>query len=162
MAEYEKKYMELSKYTASIIEDGIKRCKQFEGGLQKEIQTPVTASLEWLEFSKLVEAAIAVKKSLAKKTSGEKIETRISENSTLNLSINKKEKQESKKFTPAVSSGRISKASSGIGIGCSEHIIRAEQLGESMASVSRKPWCSGCNFYNLGRCFGNANICYNF
>lgn len=39
-------------------------CKQFEEGLQKEIHTPVTASVKWIDFSKLMEAAIRVEKSL--------------------------------------------------------------------------------------------------
>ena len=41
------------------------KCKRFEKGLRSEIRTPVTASTEWMDFVKLVEAAMRVEKSLA-------------------------------------------------------------------------------------------------
>ena len=72
MAEYEKKYTKLSKYATAIVVDEIDRCKRFEEGLREEIRTLVTASTEWTNFSKLVEAAMRVERSLAeRKTEGE-------------------------------------------------------------------------------------------
>ena len=46
MAEYEKKYTELSKYAMTIVADEIDRCKRFEEGLREEIRTPVTANAD--------------------------------------------------------------------------------------------------------------------
>lgn len=66
VAEYEKKYTELAKYAMVVIADETDRCKRFEEGLQKEIRTPVIASVEWSDFAKLVEAAMRVEKSIAK------------------------------------------------------------------------------------------------
>ncbi|KAA0042457.1 reverse transcriptase [Cucumis melo var. makuwa] len=63
VVEYEKKYTELSKYATRVIEDEVERCKRFEEGL-KEIHTPVTSCADWNDFSKLVEAALRVQKSL--------------------------------------------------------------------------------------------------
>lgn len=54
----------LSTYVHSIIADESNRCKRFEEGLRREIRTPVTASVKWKEFSKLVEAAMRVEKNL--------------------------------------------------------------------------------------------------
>lgn len=46
IAEYEKRYTKLAKYAMTIIADETDWCKRFEEGLQKEIRTPVTASVE--------------------------------------------------------------------------------------------------------------------
>ncbi|KAA0035225.1 DNA/RNA polymerases superfamily protein [Cucumis melo var. makuwa] len=64
VTKYEKKYTELSKYATRVIEDEVERCKRFEEGLQEEIRTPVTTCADWNDFSKLVEAALRVEKSL--------------------------------------------------------------------------------------------------
>ena len=67
VAEYEKKYTELSNYALPIIANEVDRCKRFEEGLRREIRTLVIASsAEWAEFSKLVEVAMKVEKSLTK------------------------------------------------------------------------------------------------
>ena len=64
VAEYEKKYTELSKYATRVIVDEGERCKRFEEGLREEIRTPVAACADWNDFSKLVEVALRVEKSL--------------------------------------------------------------------------------------------------
>lgn len=53
------------------------KCKHFEEGIRTTIQVPVTASANWLNFSKMVEATMRVentlvgeKKSFKKKRSG--------------------------------------------------------------------------------------------
>jgi len=67
VAEYEKKYTELSKYATTVIADETDQCKRFEEGLREEIRTPVTASVECMDFSRLVEAAMRVERSLMEK-----------------------------------------------------------------------------------------------
>ena len=65
VAEYEKKFTELAKYALALIAEEADKCKRFEDGLRSEIRTPVTASTEWTDFAKLVEAALRVEKSIA-------------------------------------------------------------------------------------------------
>ena len=67
MAKYEKKYTELSKYVITIIVDEVDWCKRFKEGLWEEIRTSVTASAKWVDFSKLVETAMRVERSLAER-----------------------------------------------------------------------------------------------
>ncbi|KAA0036678.1 uncharacterized protein E5676_scaffold863G00050 [Cucumis melo var. makuwa] len=69
VAKHEKKYIELSKYTTSVIEDEAERCKRFEEGLLEEIRTPMIACVDWVDFSKLVEAILRVEKSLNERKS---------------------------------------------------------------------------------------------
>ena len=65
VAEYERKFIELARYALAIVTKEMYKCKRFEEGLRSEIRTSVTASTEWLDFAKLVEAALRVEKSLA-------------------------------------------------------------------------------------------------
>lgn len=44
VAEYERKFTNLSKYAIGIVIDEVNRCKRFVEGLRKEIRTPVTAT----------------------------------------------------------------------------------------------------------------------
>ncbi|KGN50842.2 hypothetical protein Csa_018524 [Cucumis sativus] len=60
IAEYEKKYKKLYEHATSVIEDEAKDCKRVEEGLREEIRTSVTPCAKWIDFSKLVEAAIRV------------------------------------------------------------------------------------------------------
>lgn len=62
-----KEYTKLSKYATTIVVDEADRCKRFEKGLPEEIRTLVIASAEWTDFSKLVEAAMRIERSLAKR-----------------------------------------------------------------------------------------------
>ena len=64
VAEYERKFTELAKYALAIVTEEADKCKRFEEGLRGEIRTSVTASAEWVDFTKLVEAAMRVEKSL--------------------------------------------------------------------------------------------------
>lgn len=64
VAEYENKFTELSKYAGTIVASEIDHCKRFEEGLRREIRTPTTANAEWTEYSKLVETALRVERSL--------------------------------------------------------------------------------------------------
>ncbi|XP_050941530.1 uncharacterized protein LOC127149710 [Cucumis melo] len=103
IAEYEKNYTELSMYATRVIEDEVERCKRFEEGLREEIRTPVTACADWNDFSKLVEAALRVEKSLNER----KQERETSKNvCTFSSSMhrNRQGKERSGRFVPGVSS----------------------------------------------------------
>ena len=60
MAEYERKYTELSRYANVILASESERCQRFEKGFCFEIRTPVIAITKWTDFSQLVETAIHV------------------------------------------------------------------------------------------------------
>lgn len=64
IAEYEKKYKKLYEHATSVIEDEAKDCKRVEEGLREEIRTLVTACADWVDFSKSMEAALRVEKSV--------------------------------------------------------------------------------------------------
>ena len=54
--EYEKKFLDLSRFATSAVGDERERCRRFEEGLRFEIRTTVTAS-RYTEFIEIVEAA---------------------------------------------------------------------------------------------------------
>ncbi|KAA0059232.1 uncharacterized protein E5676_scaffold295G00070 [Cucumis melo var. makuwa] len=64
VAEYERKYTELSQYVDVIVSSESDRCRRFERGLCFEIRTPVTAIAKWMNFSQLVETALRVEQSI--------------------------------------------------------------------------------------------------
>ncbi|KAL2485185.1 Uncharacterized protein Adt_29941 [Abeliophyllum distichum] len=59
VVEYQRQFMELSKYAALLIANEADRCKIFEGGLRKDIKVAVTGR-DYKDFSKLVEVALRV------------------------------------------------------------------------------------------------------
>ena len=69
MAEYERKYTELSRYAEMIVASESDRCRRFERGLRFEIRTPVTAIDKWMDFSQLVETALRVEQSIVEEKS---------------------------------------------------------------------------------------------
>lgn len=75
VAEYERKFTNLSKYAIGIVIDEVNRCKRFVEGLRKEIRTPVTATTVWDVFSKLVEAAMRAEVSLKEQVAEEEEDT---------------------------------------------------------------------------------------
>ncbi|KAA0066477.1 uncharacterized protein E6C27_scaffold25G00130 [Cucumis melo var. makuwa] len=60
VAEYERKYIELSRYAKGIVASERDMCRRFERRLRFEIRTPVTAIAKWKDFSQLVETALRV------------------------------------------------------------------------------------------------------
>lgn len=58
VVEYEKIFTELAKYTVDFVIDEVDKCKQFGEGLRIEIRAPITASINWSDFSKLVDVAM--------------------------------------------------------------------------------------------------------
>ncbi|TYK14494.1 uncharacterized protein E5676_scaffold15G00050 [Cucumis melo var. makuwa] len=69
VAEYERKYTELSRYVEMIVASESDRCRRFERGLRFEICTPVTAIAKWTNFSQLVETALRVEQSIVEEKS---------------------------------------------------------------------------------------------
>ncbi|KAA0054440.1 zf-CCHC domain-containing protein [Cucumis melo var. makuwa] len=63
--------MKLAKYTMSFIMDE-EKCKLFKVDLRTVIRMPVTTSMVWLDFSKLVEAAMRVESALAEEKKSSK------------------------------------------------------------------------------------------
>ncbi|KAL2532903.1 CCHC-type domain-containing protein [Abeliophyllum distichum] len=66
VSEYQKKFVELSKYAQVLVADERDRFRQFEDGLREEIRTSLT-SAEWTDLGKLVEAALRVEKSISER-----------------------------------------------------------------------------------------------
>ena len=65
IAKYEKKFTKLTKYSISFIMDEEEKYKHFEKGLRIAIRVLVTTSMNWSNFSKLVEAVTCVGSILA-------------------------------------------------------------------------------------------------
>ncbi|XP_022853707.1 uncharacterized protein LOC111375145 [Olea europaea var. sylvestris] len=63
IAEYQEKFIELSKYVQVLVSNEIDKCRRFENRLMEEIRSIVIAA-GWNEFGKLVESALRVEKSI--------------------------------------------------------------------------------------------------
>ncbi|KAL2474883.1 CCHC-type domain-containing protein [Abeliophyllum distichum] len=57
VVEYQRRFMELSKYATLLIANEADRYRRFEGGLRKDIRVAVTGG-DYKDFGKLVEAAL--------------------------------------------------------------------------------------------------------
>ena len=62
--EYEKKFLDLSRFATSAVGDERERCRRFEEGLRFEICTTVTVS-RYTEFAEVVEEAKRVEHSIS-------------------------------------------------------------------------------------------------
>ena len=62
--EYEKKFLDFSRFSTSAVGDERERCRRFEEGLRFEIHTTVTTS-RYTKFAEVVEAAKRVKHSMS-------------------------------------------------------------------------------------------------
>ncbi|KAA0037490.1 retrotransposon protein, putative, Ty3-gypsy subclass [Cucumis melo var. makuwa] len=69
VAEYERKYIELSWYADVIVASESDIYQRFERGLRLEIRTPVTTIAKWTNFSQLVETALRVEQSVTEEKS---------------------------------------------------------------------------------------------
>lgn len=69
VAEYQVRFIELSKYAQVLVSNEIDKCRRFENGLMEEIRSVVTAA-GWNVFGKLVESALRVEKSISDRPSG--------------------------------------------------------------------------------------------
>lgn len=63
--EYESRFTKLAKNALAFVIDEIDKCKRFKQGLKGEIRTSVMASMNWLDFAKLVEGTMRVESNLA-------------------------------------------------------------------------------------------------
>lgn len=62
VTEYEKWFTELAKYALAFVVNEADKCKRFEEGLRTEIRALITISMDWSDFSKLVEVVMSVEK----------------------------------------------------------------------------------------------------
>ncbi|XP_022887797.1 uncharacterized protein LOC111403499 [Olea europaea var. sylvestris] len=70
VAEYQKKFLQLSKYAAALVADEVDKFRRFEYVMREEIRSVVTAS-GYENLGKLVEAALRVEKSLFERHGGQ-------------------------------------------------------------------------------------------
>ncbi|KAL0549270.1 hypothetical protein IC582_013751 [Cucumis melo] len=150
VAEYERKYTELSRYADVIIASESDRCRRFERGLRLEIRTPVTTIAKWTNFSELVETALRVEQSITE------------EKSAVELSRG-----------TSTASGFRGQASRNVSYGSvfqrqsqripSQHIrstVRSQPGQESIASTVRRIPCTSCGRNHRGQCLVGAGVCY--
>ncbi|KAL0556085.1 hypothetical protein IC582_004592 [Cucumis melo] len=174
VAEYERKYTELSRYADVIIASESDRCRRFERGLRFEIRTPVTAIAKWTNFSQLVETALRVEQSITEEKSAVELSRGTSTASGF-------KGREQRRFTPGINiSSRQDfknrsggQASRNVSYGSvfqrqSQRIpsqpirstVRSQPGQESIASTVRRIPCTSCGRNHRGQCLVGAGVCY--
>ncbi|TYJ96574.1 uncharacterized protein E5676_scaffold791G00040 [Cucumis melo var. makuwa] len=174
VAEYERKYTELSRYCEMIVASESYRCRRFEIGLRFEIRTPVTAMAKWMDFSQLVEIALRVEQSIVEEKSAMKLSRGVSTTSGIRG-------REQRKFTSGVnvsgcqdfkrrSGGKpLRQMSLGSTYQRQSHkassqsansVARSRTGQESIASESRRTPCVSCGKIHRGQCLIGAGVCY--
>ncbi|TYK29096.1 DNA/RNA polymerases superfamily protein [Cucumis melo var. makuwa] len=130
VAEYERKYTELSRYTDVIVASESDRCQRFERGLRFEIRTPVTTIAKWTNFSQLVETSLRVEQSIAEEKSAVELSHGTSTTSGFRG-------HEQRRFMPGIniSSRQDFKNRSG---------GQASRSQESIVSTVRRTPCTSC------------------
>ncbi|XP_022846659.1 uncharacterized protein LOC111369392 isoform X2 [Olea europaea var. sylvestris] len=181
VAEYQVRFIELSKYAQVLVSNEIDKCRRFENGLREEIRSVVTAA-GWNVFGKLVESALRVEKSISDRPSGrEQTMFRASDSQTMaSVSSYRPPRRDSRGFRPGVSSSSQFKsrsrgsqgprfspstvqqpvASRTYTQGSSQRLFTPRQ-GESFTST-RLPYCQLCTRPHLGTClkFKESGVCY--
>ncbi|KAA0046124.1 DNA/RNA polymerases superfamily protein [Cucumis melo var. makuwa] len=174
VAEYEKKYTELSRYADVIVASESDRCRRFERGLRFEIRTPVTAIAKCTNFSQLVETALRVERSITE----EKSAVELSRGTSTASGFSGREQW---RFTPGINiSSRQDfknrsggKASRNVSYGSvfqrqSQRIpsqpirstVRSQPGQESIARTVRRTPCTSCGRNHRGQCLVGAGVCY--
>ncbi|KAL0536750.1 hypothetical protein IC582_025710 [Cucumis melo] len=174
VAEYERKYTELSRYADVIVASESDRCRRFERGLCFEIHTPVTAIAKWTNFSQLVETVLRVEQSITKEKSAVELSRRTSTTSGFRG-------REQRRFTPRINiSSRQDfknrsegQASRNVSYGSvfqrqSQRIpsqpirstVRSQPGQESVSSTVRRTPCTSCGRNHWDQCFVGADVCY--
>ncbi|KAA0060066.1 DNA/RNA polymerases superfamily protein [Cucumis melo var. makuwa] len=145
VAEYERKYTELSRYADVIVASESDRCRRFERGLRFEIRTPVTAIAKWTNFSQLVETALRVEQSITEEKSAVELSRGTSAASGFRG-------REQRRFTPEIniSSRQDFKNRSG----------GQASRNESITSTVRRTPCTSCGRNHRGQCLVGAGVCY--
>ncbi|XP_022869406.1 uncharacterized protein LOC111388828 [Olea europaea var. sylvestris] len=103
IAEYQVKFIELSKYGQVLVCNEIDKCRQFENGLREEIRSVLTVA-GWNEFGKLVESALRVEKCISDRPSGkEQTMFRASSSQTMaSASSYRPPRRDNKGFRPEI------------------------------------------------------------
>ncbi|KAA0042134.1 DNA/RNA polymerases superfamily protein [Cucumis melo var. makuwa] len=174
VAEYERKYTELSRYADVIVASESDRCRRFERGLRFEIRTPVTAIAKWTNFSQLVETALHVEQSITE----EKSAVELSRGTSIASGFRGREQR---RFTPGINiSSRQDfknrsrgQASRNVSYGSvfqrqSQRIpsqpirstVRSQPGQESIASTVRRIPCTSCGRNHRGQFLVGAGVCY--
>ncbi|KAA0037805.1 uncharacterized protein E6C27_scaffold918G00190 [Cucumis melo var. makuwa] len=174
VAEYERKYTELSRYADVIIASESDRCRRFERGLRFEIRTPVTAIAKWTNFSQLVETALRVEQSITEEKSVVELSRGTStasgfrgrEQRRFTPGINISSRQDFKNRSGGQASRNVShgsvfqRQSQRIPSQPIRSTVRSQPGQESIASTVRRTPCTSCGRNHRGQCLVGAGVCY--
>ncbi|KAA0035073.1 uncharacterized protein E6C27_scaffold57G001380 [Cucumis melo var. makuwa] len=174
VAEYERKYTELSRYADVIIASESDRCRRFERGLRFEIRTPVTAIAKWTNFSQLVETALRVEQSITEEKSAVELSRGTStasgfrgrEQRRFTPGINFSSRQDFKNRSGGQASRNVSygsvfqRQSQRIPSQPIRSTVRSQPGQESIASTVRRIPCTSCGRNHRGQCLVGAGVCY--
>ncbi|KAA0059506.1 uncharacterized protein E6C27_scaffold518G00110 [Cucumis melo var. makuwa] len=174
VAEYERKYTELSRYVDVIVASESDRCRRFERGLRFEIRTPVTAIAKWTNFSQLVETAFRVEQSITEEKSAVELSRGTStasgfrgrEQRRFTPEINISSRQDFKNRSGGQASRNVSygsvfqRQSQRIPSQPIKSTVRSQPGQESIASTVRQTPCTSCGRNHRGQCLVGAGVCY--
>ncbi|KAA0054814.1 reverse transcriptase [Cucumis melo var. makuwa] len=145
VAEYERKYTELSRYADVTVASESDRCRRFEKGLRFERRTPVTAIAKWTNFSQLVETALRVEQSITEEKSAVELSRGTSTTSGFRG-------REQRRFTPGINISSRQDFKNRYGGQASRN--------ESIASTVKRIPCTSCGRNHRGQCLVGAGVCY--
>ncbi|KAA0062248.1 DNA/RNA polymerases superfamily protein [Cucumis melo var. makuwa] len=174
VAEYERKYTELSRYADVIVASESDRCRRFERGLHFEIRTPITAIAKWTNFSQLVETAFHVEQSITEEKSAVELSRGTStasgfrgrEQRRFTPGINISSRQDFKNRSRGQASRNVSygsvfqRQSQRIPSQPIRSTVRSQPGQESIASTVRGTPCTSCGRNHRGQCLVGAGVCY--
>ncbi|TYK27290.1 DNA/RNA polymerases superfamily protein [Cucumis melo var. makuwa] len=174
VAEYERKYTELSRYADVIVASESDRCRRFERGLHFEIRTPITAIAKWTNFSQLVETALHVEQSITEEKSAVELSRGTStasgfrgrEQRRFTPGINISSRQDFKNRSRGQASRNVSygsvfqRQSQRIPSQPIRSTVRSQPGQESIASTVRRIPCTSCGRNHRGQCLVGAGVCY--
>ncbi|TYK30559.1 Transposon Ty3-G Gag-Pol polyprotein [Cucumis melo var. makuwa] len=147
VAEYERKYTELSRYADVIVASESNRCRRFERGLRFEIRTPVTAIAKWMNFSQLVETALRLEQSITKEKSAVELSRGTSTASG---------------FRGCEQRSVFQRQSQRIPSQPIRSTVRSQTGQESIASTVRQTPCTSCGRNHRGQCLVGVGVCYQY
>ncbi|KAA0061889.1 DNA/RNA polymerases superfamily protein [Cucumis melo var. makuwa] len=174
VAEYERKYTDLSWYADVIVASESDRCRRFERGLRFEIRTPITAIAKWTNFSHLVETALRVEQSIIEEKSAVELSRGTSTASGFRG-------REQRRFTPGINISSCQDFKNRSGGQTSRNVsygsvfqrqsqripsqpirstVRSQPGQESIASTVRRTPCTSCGRNHRGQCLVGAGVCY--
>ncbi|TYK15340.1 uncharacterized protein E5676_scaffold16974G00010 [Cucumis melo var. makuwa] len=174
VAEYERKYTELSRYADVIVASESDRCRRFERGLRFEIRTPVTTITKWTNFSQLVETALRVEQSITEEKSVVELSRGTSTTSGF---IG----HEQRRFTPKINISSLHDFKNRSGGQASRNVsydsvfqrqsqrilsqpirstVRSQPGQESITRTVRRTPCTSYGRNHRGMCLVGAGVCY--